>query len=180
MIDTSALQLWDAETLDERDLIPAAYADSPQARRLAVLAGEAYAAGYSTAVLEWFVDLTHVLLMDTPSSPGHFALARALEAGVAAISETDIPPTELRWRLADLCELDGPDDSAEAAAATLAAWTLSHIDGAYLSPEQAWQTATVLLASIADAAGDDPEPTIARCAELAYGRLFQAATKPRT
>jgi hypothetical protein len=180
MMDPTPLYLWDAETLDERDLIPAAAADSPQARRLAVLAAEAYAAGHGTALLEWFGDVARVLLLDVPSSPGHYALTRAIHATHAVLHGSHLTDAELRLGLSRLCELDGPDDSAEVAAATLASWAYSHLAGAYLSAEQAWQAATVLLAAVADASGEDPEPTIARCAELAYARLFQAAPNART
>jgi hypothetical protein len=184
MIDTSARHLWDAETLDARDLIPAASADSPRARRLAVLAGCAYDAGEASALLAWFCDVAHVLMLELSTvSPGHSALMCAVTGAKSLIGGGDVPDPELRWMLDDLSELEGPDDSAEAAAAALATWALSHMDGAWLSPEQAWQTATVMLAAVAEAADandTDPEPTIARCAEMAYARLFGCGSTTKT
>jgi hypothetical protein len=57
----------------------------------------------------------------------------------------------------------------------LAGWTLGFVEETSFTAEQAWQTATELLAAIAHAAGDAADPTIARCAELAYKRLFPEA-----
>ena len=176
MIDVSPLLLWPTDEVLE--LMPIDSADSPQARRLAVLAAEAQAAGHGTAVLAWLCDLARVLLLDTPA-PGRAALVNAVLAAEAVAVRGEPPTPESRNLLVELCEPEAsPGNATEAAACALAAWTLGVADRIPLGGEQAWHTATELLAIVAQAAGDATETTIARCAELAYWRLFNRGAGP--
>jgi hypothetical protein len=74
-IDPSPLYLW---PLDEAlEMFPADIADSPQARRLAVLIAEAQAAGRNVAVLAWLCDAARVLLaLHGPRPRPHHACER--------------------------------------------------------------------------------------------------------
>ena len=171
MIDVSPLLLWPAD--DVLELMPIESADSPQARRLAVLAAEAQAAGQCTPVLAWLCDVARVLLLELAPGTARAALVNAVAAAEAVALRSEPLPSEVRALLVELCEREAPAESAvEAAASALAGWTLGVVDRVPLATEQAWQTATELLAAVAQAAGATADPAIARCAELAYNRLF--------
>lgn len=170
MIDVSPLMLWPVD--DVLKLMPIEAADNPQARRLAILVAEAQAAGQSAAVLAWLCDVARVLLLELPSTVGRSALIHAVGATEAIALRGEAPSPELRSLLGELCQLKAPRSPAEAAASTLAGWALGFLDRKELTAEQAWRTATELLAAVAQAAGDAASPTIARCAEMAYRRLF--------
>jgi hypothetical protein len=171
MIDVSPLLLWTADEVLE--LMPIDSADSPRARRLAVLAAEAQSAGHGAAVLAWMCDVARALLLDVAPAAERAALMNAVLAAEAVVVRGEPLAPEARSLLAELCEREASLGSAAAAATSaLAAWTLGVANRLPFSGVQAWHTATELLAVIAKAAGDVAEPTIARCAELAYKRLF--------
>ena len=171
MIDVSPLLLWPA--VDILELMPLETADSPRARRLAVLAAEAQAAGQGAAVLAWFCDIGRLLLLELPCGPGRSALVIAVTASEAVAQRGAPVPADVRHLLREICELEAPPASpAEAAADAIARSCLCVIDRVHISAEQAWHTATELLAALAHVAGDTADAAIGRCAELAYKRLF--------
>jgi hypothetical protein len=191
MIDTSAYALWSADDLSFTSTacaLPAfsiddPQADSPRARRLQVLIAEARAAGtpWST-IIRIFVDWVGVALPELPRSEslnflrGKLACADQLMRGVIpAHSELYAEPRNRR-----------PTSARSLAVALgggldlLAADIKSESESSAQDSAEAWTYAVALLATIADVGG---EPAIAKCAELAYRRLFlntATATKHET
>jgi hypothetical protein len=170
-IDPSPLYLW--PLADVIELFPCVGADSPQARRLAVLLAEAQASGQHTAVLRTLAEWARLLLSDVPPHAGRAALVGAIGAAEAvALRKGAALPNELRTLLTELSELEAPALPAERAAVALASWTLAHVAAVVLTAEQAWHTATDVLCAVAEQAGDTADATIARCALRAHAALF--------
>jgi hypothetical protein len=177
MIDVSPLLLW--PVADVLELMPIDSADEPSARRLSVLAAEAQAAGHSLALLAWWCDVAHVLLLTVPASCNRVALMTAVTlAERVAVHGKQLSAEEFRL-LFELCEQTGSLSSTDTAAAAIAGWTLGVLDRLPLAPTDAWQVATELLAAVARAAGTDAAQVLSHCAELAYARLFPRADRAR-
>jgi hypothetical protein len=182
-IDPSPLYLWPLH--DVLELMPLDSADNPQARRLAVLCAEAHAAGQATAVLATLCEWTRVLLSVLPDAYQLNGVSRIALVGVLGAAETIAmgPDGELPQELGVLLEEiagGSPDSTAENAAVLLAGYALAQaaVPHVAMPPEDAWQAAAAILCAIAEVAGETIDPTIARCAEIAYRRLF-AATSTR-
>lgn len=175
MIDVSPLLLWSAD--EALELMPVDAADSPLARRLAVLVGEAQAAGRRSGVLCWLCDVARLLLAEIPPDSSRTLLVAAVTAAEAIAAREQIddePDVEMQTVLRDLTRLAEPVVPAELLAVDLAEWALALLDGTERTPLQAWGTATDVLAAISHSAGDASDPAIARCAVLAYELLFTA------
>lgn len=168
-VDPSPLYLW--PITDVIELFPMDGANSPQARRLAIVVAEAQAAGQATAVLCTLTEWSRELLRRVPEgTPGRVELyGAALAAEALATREPDALPEAGRALCHEVAEISGAESPAERAAVELAHWVAADYAGHVFTPEQTWQTATAILCAVHEQGGD---AAIARCAALAHAGLF--------
>ena len=169
--DPSPLYLWPVD--DAIEMLPISAADSPRARRLAVLLAEAYEYGQCTAVLRtltgWARQLLHLL---APGAPGRVELVATIQIADAVAQRRSEPlPAELRKLLHDIITQAPLDHPTEHAARALAHWIEADLNDTAVQADDAWSTATELLYTISVHATDVDE-VFTRCASVAHGELF--------
>jgi hypothetical protein len=172
MLDVSPLFLWPLEDLLE--LLPLPTADSPQARRLAVLLAEARAAGTPpqtifAVLLDW-ARLLQPFASDSPAAL--LAILMAAAGRMAAADQPGVGADDLEHARSAAADMDGP---VALCAERLAARAQALLEGVDLTPTDAWHDGNDLLAALATLTCDRAEEIIDECAQLAYLRFFPVA-----
>jgi hypothetical protein len=180
MIDTFQWYVWPADSnLHEGFPFGPAPADSPQARRLQCLIAEARAAGVPTRVLfAVLLDWARVLEKQVQGDAWHGALREAITITDAALYRLGQPMPESLQRALDALDAAEEGQREQTPALRVANLLGTHYAellgrGGEADPETAWDAAAVTLGALAEAVGPEAsQPIMAKCAQLAYGRLF--------